>query len=250
MKILYLVFCMAIGLIYNIQAQTAKSIHEMRKPVETETVEQTGNTTLYPALTSYFRTLEASLEAIAEPRKSALNKIAQYIEKKVSTGEKANLTFICTHNSRRSHMSQIWAKASAFYLGISQHIRTYSGGTEATAFNPRAVAAIERSGFHIVNPGGDNPRYQVNVAENAPSMICFSKTYNDPYNPASDFAAVMTCSDADQNCPIISGADLRVSLPYVDPKLSDGSAKEGKTYDERCRQIATEMLYVMSRVKL
>ncbi len=244
MKTTYFIVCMAIALFQNSHAQPYKTT-----PAMSQSLEQTGNTTLYPALLSYFRTLEASLEAIAEPRKSALNQIAQYIEKKINAGEDANLTFICTHNSRRSHMSQIWAKAAAFYLGISQHIHTYSGGTEATAFNPRAVAAIERSGFQIVNPGGENPRYQVNVSENSSSMICFSKTYNDPYNPASDFAAVMTCSDADQNCPIISGADLRVSLPFVDPKLSDGTAKESETYDERCRQIATEMLYVMSRVK-
>lgn len=190
------------------------------------------------------------MEAIPQERKEELNKIAQFVQTKKEAGEPANLIFICTHNSRRSHLSQIWSATAAAHYGIEEGINTYSGGTEATAFNPRAVAAIERAGFKVQNPGGDNPRYQVNYADNGQAMECFSKKFDDPANASENFAAIMTCSDADKNCPFIPGASIRVPIPYVDPKESDGTEQEAATYDERCKQIATEMFYLMSQVKV
>jgi hypothetical protein len=129
-------------------------------------------------------------------------------------------------------------------------VETYSGGTEATAFNPRAVAALQRAGFRIETsePEAENPRYTVSITENGPTLEAFSKRYMDPPNPTAGFAAIMTCSDADEACPFVRGADFRIAVPYVDPKVSDGTPEEAATYDERSRQIATEMLYVFSRV--
>ena len=146
-------------------------------------------------------------------------------------------------------MSQVWASAAAAFYGIQDGVHTYSGGTEATAFNHRAVAAIERAGFTVKNPGGENPHYKVTYGENGKIMECYSKKYDDASNANENFVAVMTCSEADKNCPFIPGAALRVGLPYVDPKEADGSDQEASVYDERCRQIATEMLYMMSQVK-
>lgn len=207
------------------------------------------NNKMYPELTSYIESIATEMEAIPQERKNQLKKIALFVHTKKQSGEPANLTFICTHNSRRSHMSQIWAATAAAYYGIEDGINTYSGGTEATAFNPRAVAAMERAGFNIDNPGGDNPHYRVTYAENGPAMECFSKKYDDPSNANENFVAVMTCSEADKNCPFIPGASLRVATPYVDPKEADGTEEEAATYDARCKQIATEMFYIMSEVK-
>ena len=162
-------------------------------------------------------------------------------------GQTAELTFICTHNSRRSQMAQLWASAAAAQFGIDG-VRAYSGGTEVTAFNPRAVAAMGRAGFVIDDPGGENPHYRVTHAAESPTMECFSKTYDDPVNPSTGFAAVMTCSDADASCPVVPGAELRARVQYDDPKSADGSPEEASTYDARCLQIATEMLYLFSRV--
>lgn len=125
----------------------------------------------------------------------------------------------------------------------------YSGGTEASAFNPRAVEAIRRAGFVVANPGGENPHYRVRYSEHAPSIECFSKTYDDPFNPQRDFVAVMTCSQADRACPVVHGAALRVLIAYDDPKASDDGPEETSTYDARCRQIGAEMLYLFSRVR-
>ena len=203
---------------------------------------------MYPKLSTYIESVVAGLESIPQERKELLEKISTFIEGKRKSNEPTNLTFICTHNSRRSHLSQIWAATAAAYYGIEDGMNTYSGGTESTAFNPRAVAAIERAGFGVENPGGENPHYKVTYGEKGRVLECFSKKYDDPYNAKENFVAVMTCSHADQNCPIVFGASLRVAIPYVDPKESDGTDLESATYDERCKQIATEMFYMMSKV--
>lgn len=205
------------------------------------------NSHFYPELKNYIENLLPEIAAISETRKKSLERVANYISKKRAADEDVDLTFICTHNSRRSHFGQIWAAAAAAWYGIDG-IYTYSGGTEATAFNPRAVAAAQRAGFQIRNPGGENPHYEVSFAENGPVLECFSKTYDDPYNPQSDFAAIMTCSDADENCPFIPGAELRAPITYEDPKAADDTPAETARYDERCRQIAVEMFYLFAQV--
>jgi arsenate reductase len=204
---------------------------------------------MYEELSSYIESAVAEMNSIPEERKKLLKTVADFIKSKKDSNKVANLTFICTHNSRRSHMSQIWAAAAAAHYGLEDRVNTYSGGTEATAFYPSAVAAVERAGFKIRNPGGDNPHYQVTYSEDGKLLECFSKKYDDPFNANEHFAAVMNCSSADEACPFIPGADLRVPIRFVDPKESDGTEREAATYDERCKQIATEMLYMMSQVE-
>jgi len=199
---------------------------------------------MFPVLKNYVANCIAEIDLINEKRKRDLEHLANYVVEKLKKGQSVNLNFICTHNSRRSHLGQIWAATASAHFGL-QGIQTFSGGTEATAFNPRAVAAIERAGFQVANPGGTNPKYEVRFDEHATPMICFSKTYDDSFNPQSQFAAVMSCAEADQNCPYIPGAELRSPIRYEDPKEADGTPHESQRYDERCRQVATEMLYLM-----
>lgn len=181
--------------------------------------------------------------SIPADRKGQLQQLANYIRAK--DGNPVNLNFICTHNSRRSHLGMIWAAVAASHFGF-QNTTTYSGGTEATAFNPRAVAALQRAGFRVKNPGGDNPRYLVYYANDHPPLVCFSKRYDDPVNAVNSFAAVMTCSGADENCPLIPGAELRLPLTYEDPKAADDTPAEAERYDERVAQIGREILYAFS----
>ena len=203
---------------------------------------------MYTKLRKTIDQLVQNFDSIPRKRKELLQEVANYIGGELRANKTVKLNFICTHNSRRSHLAQIWTQAAAAYYEIGD-IKTYSGGTEATAFNPRAVAAIERSGFKVKNPEGDNPRYKIQFAENAEPMICFSKTFNDSANPEDNFAAIMTCSNADENCPFVPGTSFRKAVTYRDPKESDGTDHEKKTYDERCKQIGTEMFYMMSQVK-
>ncbi len=192
---------------------------------------------MYPQLTTYINELLNEKDLIPTQRSEELKSLAGYIVE--ATGP-VQLNFICTHNSRRSHISQIWAATAAAWFGVKA--QCYSGGTEATAFNPRAVAAMKRAGFQITGSTGDNPVYQVRYAENAPAIECFSKTWNHPTNPAENFAAIMTCSDADANCPFIPGA-TRISLTYEDPKEADNTPEEKVRYDQRVRQIGRELMF-------
>ena len=130
------------------------------------------------------------------------------------------------------------------------HVEAYSGGTQVTSFNSRAVAALNRAGFTIAEPQAiQNPRYRVRSGAHGPTLDCFSKVYSDSPNPKANFCAVMTCAVADQQCPIVQGASMRISLAFDDPKDFDGTPQEAQKYDERCRQIARELLYLFSEVQ-
>ncbi len=204
---------------------------------------------MHPVLVRIIQSYTPSITQIPSERREALDRIATFVRAQRAKSEPARLTFICTGNSRRSHMAQLWAAAAASYHGV-HGVEAYSGGTEPSAMNPRTIAAIERVGFVVERPAelGDNPRYRVRYADGVPAIEAFSKRYDDPSNPGNGFVAVMTCSEADQDCPFIPGAALRISLPYEDPKVADGTPEETARYDERSRQIATEMLYLFSQV--
>jgi arsenate reductase len=183
---------------------------------------------------------------IAEDRKPMLQMVIDYIRNKRELQETVRLNFICTHNSRRSQLSQIWAQVAAYSFEIV--IESYSGGVEEAAFNERALRALETQGFRMRKEGTGNPRYLVSFAQDAEPVLAFSKIYDDPINPSTAFAAIMTCSDADENCPYIPGTEARIPLRYDDPKAFDGTAQESEKYLERSRQIASEMYYIFSRV--
>lgn len=201
-------------------------------------------------LANYVNELPKGFDKISDERKAKLNEFAEWIIEQKRADKKVLITVICTHNSRRSHMGQIWLKAAAYFYGIDK-VETFSGGTEATAFNPRAVAALQRAGVKIVSIPGDqkNPRYSVSFGNNFQEMVLYSKKYDDIQNPQSDFAAVMVCSSADASCPIVPGASGRFAITYDDPKAFDNTPEEAAKYDERAKNIAEEMFYVMSVVK-
>ncbi|MFT0157388.1 MULTISPECIES: protein-tyrosine-phosphatase [Tenacibaculum] len=191
----------------------------------------------------------SSLPTVSEERKQVLQPLVSYIQEKLNNKEVINLNFICTHNSRRSHLSQVWAQTMAFYYQIP-NVLSYSGGTEATAMNATVVDTLVDNGFRIQQLSeGTNPIYAIKYAENIPSIIGFSKKYDDTFNPTSAFCAIMTCSQADEGCPFIVGADKRIPVTYEDPKLYDGTSSEKEKYLERSLQIAAEMHYVFSTVK-
>jgi arsenate reductase len=213
---------------------------------------------MYPDLARYVDARLAELARIPEDRREKLHDLAGFVQDRIRSERDTSLICICTHNSRRSHLAQVWAQTAAAWYGVAR-VRTFSGGTEATAFDLRAVAALERAGFRVdrVETGGTpsgrtsaNPLYHVRFRDDAEPMTCFSKVYDQDPNPRRDFCAVMTCAQADRNCPVVVGAARRVSIPYDDPKDKDGTEEETAAYDERCRQIAREMLCSFSRVRV
>lgn len=206
------------------------------------------NAHLLPALRPYVKEVAGEIGTIAAERRQVLDAIAGDVTARLQDGKSADLTFICTHNSRRSHMSQIWAQTAAYYYGLDK-VRTFSGGTQATACNCRTVAAMRRVGFDIQDAtAGDNPIYLVRYATDRPVIRAYSKLYNADDNPRRDFIALMTCSVADKICPVVQGAASRYAIHYVDPRLCDDTPTETIAYNERCREIAREMFYIMSEV--
>jgi len=183
---------------------------------------------------------------IPAERKVLLDEMATYLQEKIVTGKEIHLNFICTHNSRRSQFSQIWAQTAAAFYGINAYC--YSGGVEVTAFNPRAVAAIQRDGFKVVKKEGENPVYFVLYSEKEEPIVTFSKVVDDAINATKEFAAVMTCDHADENCPFIPGAERRFPLRFEDPKAFDGTTLEEKMYSERSHQIGAELFYLFEKV--
>ncbi|MEM7756014.1 MAG: protein-tyrosine-phosphatase [Planctomycetota bacterium] len=198
-------------------------------------------------LTAYLADRATEFDQIPTERRAQLDRLAEYTKSKSLSSDTLKMIFVCTHNSRRSHMSQLWAAASAKLHGID--LESYSGGTEDTAFNPRAVASLRRAGFTITQTANAaNPLYHIAMNDDpADTLTCWSKAYDNPPNPKDKFAAVMVCSDADETCPAVFGEDFHIALPFIDPKVSDNTPAEAETYDERCAQIAREMLYVFTK---
>jgi protein-tyrosine phosphatase/arsenate reductase len=205
---------------------------------------------MFQSIKTYCDSLVKEFDKIPTERKEVLEKITQYIAKKTLLNKTINLIYICTHNSRRSHFGQIWAKVASEHYQI-KNVHAFSGGTEATAFNSNAINALKRVGFVIISETHKkNPVYQVSFDEIEKPIECFSKVYDDPKNPQEEFAAIMTCSDAEENCPFIPGVELRIATTYDDPKAFDNTPLQDTKYDERCRQIALETLYVFSKLKV
>lgn len=201
-----------------------------------------------------FENLSKTIQSIAEisvseARKEVLKPLADYIQNKVDSNQEIRLNFICTHNSRRSHLSQIWAQTMAFQFGI-KNVFCYSGGTEATALFSKVAETLTNQGFHIEKVSQEqNPLYALKFDDNQHPIIGFSKTYFDDFNPKSNFAAIMTCSNADEGCPMVFGADARFPIKYDDPKAFDGTEVMNEKYAERSLQIASELYFVFSQIK-
>lgn len=207
-------------------------------------------------ITSYIEETEKQFESISQERKEKLNELADYLAEDLQNKKEVKVLAICTHNSRRSHMTQLWIETAATYYGINtkaasygvNRLSAYSGGTEATAFNQNAIDALKKVGFSFtIESGGTNTKYIVSNGIN--KFYSFSKKYSHKENPKEGFVAVMVCSDADKSCPVVDGADARFAIPYDDPRYFDDTPSKEAKYAETVQQIATEMLYVMEIVK-
>ena len=212
----------------------------------------TINSTLLEKIATVCAEFEKEFSLISAERKRQLDKLSEYITHKFRHQETPQLIVICTHNSRRSHLGQIWLAVGADFYGLPS-IATFSGGTEATTFNHRAVATLQTIGFEIdtkemITPA--NPIYAINWRQTEQPYKAFSKKYDNPPNPSHNFGAIMVCTSADVGCPVVAGADFRVALPFEDPKAFDDTPLESEKYRERSRQIGREMLYVLSQVRV
>ncbi|HEX7366554.1 MAG TPA: protein-tyrosine-phosphatase [Pelobium sp.] len=201
---------------------------------------------LYCKLAKTISSLETSF--FSDEREQKLLQIVNFIQFKIDKRQEVRLNFICTHNSRRSHLSQVWAQALAFHFGI-KNVFCYAGGTEVTAVFPQVLIALQSAGFVVDKLcEGANAVYTIKYAADEHPVIAFSKKYDASFNPSSNFAAILTCTEADGACPFIAGAEQRIALPFEDPKAFDNTEKQVQKYEERSLQIAAELFYVFSRI--
>lgn len=201
---------------------------------------------LFPEIEMVIKELKP--ETITDERKGKLQLLTDFIQSKVDTNQEIRINFICTHNSRRSHLSQVWGQTMANFFNI-KNVFCYSGGTEATALFPIVARTLRNSGFQIkIISKNENPIYSIKFSDNEHPIIGFSKKLDDDFNPKSEFAAIMTCSQADDACPFISGAEKRIPITFEDPKAFDNTPQQEEKYNERNLQIATELFYVFSQI--
>ena len=186
--------------------------------------------------------------SISDERKILLQKIATEIANEYTKNSVVNLNFICTHNSRRSQLGQVWGFFAANYFNLN--INAFSGGTEVTAFYKNTVKTLQSVGFtfDLENFSHENPKYLISFENSKKTILGFSKVFDDAENK-QPFIAITTCNNADENCPFIPSASHRFHLPFVDPKHSDGSDKQDETYLATNKQIAAEVYFIFSEVK-
>ncbi len=207
---------------------------------------------LFPKVRAHADYLTTTFDRIEPKHLEAGQTLARWIAKNHQPGKPLHVTVVCTGNSRRSVLGASMGNLAAAYYGMPE-VRFHSGGTAPTACNPRTVHALKAVGFEVEptgeeaprgEPKTENPVYRVVWGE-ALETLEFSKRYGDASNPQEDFAALMVCSEADEGCPFVKGATLRVSMPYQDPKIFDGSAYETAKYAERLDDLGRLMLAVM-----
>lgn len=199
-------------------------------------------------LNTYLESLQ--FHSISESRIKILDSIADSLLSLQVNNKKTTLLFVCTHNSRRSQFSQLWAEYFARHFQLT-HLDIQSCGTEVTACNFRVIYTLRNLGFQITNPGGSNPQLSVKYSDLARPITLYSKSIESciASSESGQIIAMMTCDHADQNCPIIPKVKSRIQLLYVDPKVTDDTPQESERYQERCRQIGEEIHYLFSKLQ-
>jgi hypothetical protein len=205
---------------------------------------------LLPEVLNFCNAITQQFDQIDSERKERLHQLADFVQSKVKRGDVARLIVICTHNSRRSHIGQLCLATAADYYGLS-NVETFSGGTEGTAFNPRAVRALQSLGFQIqtTDRTASNPTYHIRWKTDQSPYVAFSKRYDESPNPTQNFAAIMVCSEADADCPVVFGSEFRLSLPFDDPKMFDDTPQEQNAYLATIERIGREVFYALSLIQ-
>jgi arsenate reductase (thioredoxin) len=196
---------------------------------------------------SQLRDWSQEIPELSEEHREAVAILSNYVTHKLDTGVPPAIQFICTHNSRRSQMAQAWSAAIADYFGLA--VRSYSGGTEATQIAPLTLEALYECGFDVAEEDGDNAKTKVAWRPNSAGATLFSKRFDYSGNVSKKFLAVMTCSDADENCPVVPGAEERIPLTFEDPGKFDNTEEALDEYISTCLNIGYVLFLAYARAK-
>lgn len=179
-------------------------------------------------------------------RIQSIQQIISGINTDLKNNTQSRVCFICTHNSRRSQFSQAWM--AVLSQKFSLPLTVYSAGTEKTACNQRTLDSLLRNGFKLISKSDDVNNPVFHIEHEGYDVKLSSKTIDD-LNDIPDYLAIMTCGDADENCPYLPAAKHRISLTYKDPKYADDTPMEAEAYDRCCNEIKTELTYILNKLK-
>ena len=185
---------------------------------------------------------------IDEERKILLNLLSDSIYEQLQQQKTISLAFICTHNSRRSHLAQMWFWLACQRFGLT-NIECLSAGTEKTALNDRIVDSARRFGLTIqTKDRSTNPIYQLSSPLADQQLSLFSKKVEELPNSINKPMAIMVCDHASENCPYVNFKKVG-HLHYVDPKYADDTIEESMVYDKTLQRIACEMIYLAEQLQ-
>lgn len=211
---------------------------------------------LAPELREYADYLTTTFDMIEPEHHASMDQLSDWIAKNWQPSSTLHVISTCTGNSRRSILGATMGNLAATYYGLD-NVRFHSGGTTPSAFNKRTINTLKEIGFRVEPTGEEAERGDPSLPNDiftvawGEGMECleFSKTYNDPSNPSSGFAAILVCNEADTDCPVLPGAALRVSMIFLDPKSYDDGPYESKKYAERRDDICRTLLAIMANAR-
>ena len=197
---------------------------------------------LFSEINQYLDSLLPSIDG--EERQAKWQALGNSLKKSELKGA---VNFICTHNARRSVLSQSLATVLAYRSGLKDLV-FWSGGAEETNAHPNSIATLQRIGFRLLSQGeGANPVYELAYADDAAPLRIFSKKFDDESSPAP-YHAVLVCSKGDAACPFIPGVASRTLIPFEDPGTFDGTPEEEQAYNTCAAQIGGEMRFFFEKI--
>jgi len=204
----------------------------------------------FPEILDYCRNLELLSGGIKKERKTKLAVLAAQIKQLKRELSPVEIMVVCTHNSRRSHMGELWLRVGIDYYGLS-NLRIHSAGTERSAINIRTIRSFQAIGLLVEKSMNkeENPNYKINWRTDEKSYTGYSKEIGSEELPTNGIVSILVCEDAAENCPFIVGSKLRINLPYEDPKRYDDTLEERTKYLERNLEIGSEMFYLLSELE-
>lgn len=200
-------------------------------------------------IVSKINQLEGQVNLITAKRKEELKHLAELIVSEYDDYGEVDIIVICTENSLRSQLVQLWVKSISENYNLD-FLNAFSGGTKVTSFNSNMVNALSDYGFSIEKLNDiENPGYLISQSEDDKSTdVMFSKLYDDEFNPEYDFIALIVCDVAAENCPVVEDSSHRLVLPYENVKQFDNTEEQLDKYKEKIEEIGREMMFMIMNV--